>query len=181
VFETRPTPQFCNCTESSPGRSQRDSLRDPRLLLPFSHLRGPSVRVTPDSEHSPRFSRDRHDPVPAVSCAIVVRSLGISLRVWGNQVEETQLSDSYYNNRRAQTLQRLRPPSLFARGTSKAIPSSAGVVRSSSFSTNHHDWPEHCLALLQGIPARTRQKSLDSLIAQPDRRPTPRATPTLPD
>lgn len=187
------TLQLCNSTESYRRRSQRDSLCDPRVCYHLSHLRGPSVRVTPDSEpFDPLFpGSPRPRPSCSAVCAIVFPVTWHFPVLWGNQVG-TQL---FTGDSPVITWNRPRSAYFFCsyfahqlyflpealprhfQGICKSRPElSVQVLRHP-----HHDWPELFLARLQWIPARARQKSLDSLIAQPDQRPTQRATPTLPD
>jgi hypothetical protein len=133
--------------------------------------------------HSTHFSRDRHDPVPAVQfCAIVFQSLGISLCCGETGLERSFTGDflviTWNRSKSADFfLQLLRPPTLFfARGISKAF---ASLGRSCPFrffglfTTIGQISSWHACS---GFQPLAKKPGL-SLIAQPDQRPTQRGHP----
>lgn len=146
--------------------------------------------------HSDPLFRDRHCHQP--SRAVAFQALGIPSPVlWGRRRQPgscclSRLATTFKNFKRLialgegkdKTFLSCFPPFprfAFAHSpSSEAFPPSAGVVRqvrllSHRSLVQHLSW--HCCRKVQ----RRSPKSLDSLIVQPDRRPIPRATPTLPD
>jgi hypothetical protein len=181
VFETRSTPQFCNSNESSPGPYQRDSLCDPRYLLPSATSEA-RVRVTQTRRPDPLFPGS---PPPRSSGQVALSFSGPwHLLVWGNRISHLRLQ--IVKIRRCRSFLALvaslaDSPRICCRVLPEAFPansSSAGVVRRVSTAPSRLDWPGEILALSPlSHSSQARQKPGIADRANPPRGDRPSGPP----